>query len=201
MKILKWIGIILGVIAVIVCIGPAFISKDYAVVRTVETDAKPEAVFNQIVMLKNWDSWDPWSVQEPSAGLPISGTDGTVGATRSWKGDTIGAGSMEITKIEPNSSIDYKLKFTDPMVSESNINFNIEPVGEKTKVSWKMTGSTDSWFGRWFNLMMEGMIGKDFEAGLSKLAVVSKEAGVPVTEPMASDSMSQDTSHSVSSPH
>lgn len=205
MKILKWVGIVIAVLGLILTIGPAMISENYSVVRTIETEAKSDVVFNQIVMLKNWDNWDPWSLQEPSAGLPIQGIDGTVGATRSWKGDTIGAGSMEITKIEPNSAIDYKLKFTEPMVSESEIHFKLEPAGAKTKISWIMAGKADGWYGRWFGLMMDGMIGKDFEKGLAKLDVVSKTAVVPASEtmadPMAGDSATMQPTQTGSSPH
>jgi uncharacterized protein YndB with AHSA1/START domain len=167
MKILKFIGIGLVILIVLLAILPVFLSSKSNVVRTTLINAPSDSVFNYLSDLKNFKDWSPWSSKDPNMVVTIEGTGS--GSVYSWKGnDQVGSGSMTITNIEAGKSVDVALKFIEPWESQANVKWSVAPEGNVTKVSWGM--SQDLSYGqKYFGLMMDKMIGPDFELGLAKL--------------------------------
>ena len=116
MKVLKKIGIGLGVIVALLLVIPLFTKKEYSVVRETVI-ARPKAVvFDYIVLLKNQDNFSVWAQMDKNMKKSYKGTDGQVGFVSAWesKDDKVGAGEQEIKKILPGERIDYELRFLKP---------------------------------------------------------------------------------------
>ncbi|HVD99362.1 MAG TPA: SRPBCC family protein [Cytophagaceae bacterium] len=167
MKILKYIGIGLGGLIVLLAIIPVFLSSKSYVVRSVVVNAPADSVYNYLSDFKNFKQWSPWQEKDPNMTTSIEGSG--VGAVYSWKGnDQVGSGSMTIASADPNKSVTIDLKFIAPWQSQAIVKWSVAPEGNATKVSWEM--SQDLSYGqRYFGMMMDKMIGPDFEKGLSKL--------------------------------
>jgi len=92
-----------------------------------------------------------------------------VGATYSWDGKSTGQGTLTITKSEPGKGIGYDLSFQQGKFKSTGT-ITIEPAGEGFNVIWSNEGELGSNpINRYFGLMMDRMMGPDFETGLGNL--------------------------------
>lgn len=160
---------LVAIIALLAVVGFLLPSK-YRVERSVVMRAKPEAVFNQLQTLKTWPEWTAWNVQRyPDMKTFFSGPEAGVGATYNWDGQSVGVGSLKLTAADPQKGIAYDLDFdSGQYLSKGEI--KLEPSGEQLKVTWSNEGDL-GWnpVNRYFGLMMDRMMGPDFETGLNNL--------------------------------
>lgn len=169
-KSLKAIVLAVMVIPIIAILFSLLLPSTYRVERSVVMQARPEAVFAHVNALKHWPDWTAWTVTKyPDMKYAFAGPESGVGASYSWNGESSGNGELKITKVDPNRRLDYELSFEHGKhVSTGAI--VIEPQGEAIKVTWFNEGSL-GWnpVARVFGLMMDRMMGPDFEEGLRKL--------------------------------
>ena len=144
--------------------------KTYTVERERTIAAPADAVRAQIVDFHRWRSWSPWEDVDPQLHRAYSGPDEGEGARYSWSGNRkAGAGSMEITKVS-DERIDVDLEFTKPFASKNVTSFLLEPQGESTRVTWRMTGPRPLVMRLMGPLIdMDKLVGKDFDKGLARL--------------------------------
>ncbi len=187
MKVLKILLMAVGVLVALFFLVAAFLPASYAVERSIEINKAPEVVFEQVADFNNYLKWNPWSKTEPIAKNTITGTQKEPGASWMWEGDTVGAGSLTIEKIEPNKAIQSKLKFIKPFESEASDSWTFEPAANGTKVTWHNTGELAYPMMRYFGLGMEGMLGPQFEQGLQSLKELSEAQPdpAPMSEAMS----------------
>jgi uncharacterized membrane protein len=116
MKILKsLLFVVLGLIALALIVA-AFMPKNYSV-SVSETINRPKAeVYDYLKIFANQKEYSEWIKPDPNLNLVITGTDGTVGSSSSWKSTNpdVGEGSQTITAMTDNE-IDIDLKFVSPM--------------------------------------------------------------------------------------
>lgn len=136
--------------------------------RSIEINAAPEKVFEVIADYSTWTTWSPWLIAEPDAQVKITGSPGAVGSIYSWKGNIVGAGEIEHLNLVTDKKIEDEIRFTLPFKSKSKVEFDIEPVGSNTRVTWHMHGSLP-WFLFWMVTQMMTYIGMDYERGLKML--------------------------------
>jgi hypothetical protein len=84
---------------------------------------------------------------------------------------------MTLTRLEPNR-IDMELSFKEPFESKGQNYLTFQESNGQTTVTWGATGENPYPVGRIFGLMMDGMLGKDFEFGLAELKKTSEAAPV-----------------------
>lgn len=170
MKILKVIGIIIVVLAVIIVIGGMFLPKTYTVSRTTVINAPDSAIYKNIADFNEFTKWNPWSKKEPTAKITVSGPVAQPEHLYSWEGKETGTGYMKIKNVTPNQMIDIELKFIKPFESLADTRFDISPAGTGHKVIWTMSGDNNL-ISKWMCVFvsMDKMIGKDFEEGLKNL--------------------------------
>lgn len=167
MKILKYIGIGLAGLIVLLAIIPVFLPSSTTVVRSITVNQRPDSTFAYLSDFNNFKEWSPWQGMDPAMTTQIEGSG--VGSVYSWKGnDQVGSGSMTITNLVPNQSVSIDLKFVAPWESQAVTKWSVEPADSGSKISWEITQNL-SYKERYFGLMMDGMLGKDFEKGLSNL--------------------------------
>lgn len=169
MKILKVLLGIIAVLLVIFFVGGMFLPKTYSVNRTAVINAPDSVIYKNIADFNEFYKWNPWAKMEPTAKTEVTGTAGQPGHLYTWEGDKTGSGYMKVKSVDPNKMVDIELKFIKPFESSSDTRFDITPEAIGNKVTWTMSGENVGTMNKWMGLMMDGMIGKDFEDGLKFL--------------------------------
>ncbi len=170
-KFLKITGISLLVIVLIyliLCIA----APPMEVERSIVINAKDSVIFSKFGDFKQWDSWSPWTQNDPQipANSVYTGTPYTKGHQVEWKSKKEGSGRQVIEEIKPYTYIKTALYFqpndSDPGYSE----FKLEPDGAGTKVTWNMKGKMPFLFkGIGVIMGMNKMLGGYFDRGLANL--------------------------------
>tara|TARA_Y100001937_G_scaffold36860_1_gene52674 strand:- start:57 stop:602 length:546 start_codon:yes stop_codon:yes gene_type:complete len=174
---LKKLLMVVGVVIVLFVATSFFIPKDYSVERTINIDAQPSEIYPYVVDLKEWKKWGVWFKRDPDMKLDYSGPDRAIGMRSEWFSETEGNGEMEITQLEHNRRVMYRLYFPDFDMGSSGV-VEIEPTENGSLVTWRDEGSVDNNpINKYFALMMDSMIGPDFEMGLENLKILAENAG------------------------
>ncbi len=149
----------------------------FRIERSTTMSAPAEKIFPLIEDFHAWSRWSPYDKLDPAMQKTYSGPPRGVGAAYEWAGKKAGAGTMEITRAAAPSNVTIALTFTRPMKAQNTSEFLLEPSGEGTRVTWRMTGQV-TLMSRIFGLFvdMDKMVGKDFEAGLATMKAIA-EAG------------------------
>jgi hypothetical protein len=170
-------GVVLGVIVVGVggLMAAATTQPDNIhVERSLVMAASPADVHAQVNDFNKFVEWSPWDAKDPNATRTVSDPAGGVGASYSWSGnEDVGAGSMTMTRVEPNF-IGQKLEFTAPMESSADIGLAMVPEGDGTKVTWTMDMPSNFMLKVMNTVGMadiDAAVGPDFEQGLKNLKV------------------------------
>jgi hypothetical protein len=168
MKILKWLGIGAFAIVLIVAVIGFCLPRKFHVERGIAINAPPEAIHAVVAKLREWPTWTAWTVERyPDMKIAFSGPEEGVGAKQTWEGKTSGNGSIEIKKSDPQEGIEYEFAF-DGHPSTGAIKFLPGP--DSTLVYWSSEGDMGlNPIGRYFGMLMDGMMGPDFEKGLANL--------------------------------
>lgn len=169
-KVLLAIG---GIIVLALLISLVLPSKVH-VERSIVINAPAAKIFAEVNSLQKWTAWDPWTKKDPNTLNKYIGPESGVGNTNTWKSDhkEVGSGSQTITESVPNETIKSKMLFGDAgeEYGEAIGFFHFTSEGENTKVVWGMDMDLGmNPMARYFGLMMDGTIGKDFEQGLNNL--------------------------------
>jgi effector-binding domain-containing protein len=169
MRFLKRLLVFLaGVVVLLVCV--AFFLPDSAHVERSITIARPTSqVFSVLNSFRRFNDWSPWFDIDPQAKYTISGPATGVGAKSSWVGNKdVGSGSQEIIESKPYEIVRMALDFGD--MGKSTATFHLVPAAQATQVTWSLDmGFNGKLISRYFGLMMDSMIGKDYDKGLARL--------------------------------
>ncbi len=175
MRVLKWLlGIVLVLAAVLVG-GGWMLGSDFKVTRSLLVNAPPEKIYPLVADPRGWKQWSVWNQRDPAMAITYSGATSGVGAVWEWRSATEGDGRMSFTRAEAPGLLAYDLYFPD-FGTTSRGELRLVPEGGATRVSWTMEGN----MGRnplfsWFALFADGMVGKDFEAGLAGLKAAAEK--------------------------
>src|SRR5580765_4568725 len=162
------------VVVVIFCVVVAMQPEDFKITRVASMNASPDKVFEQVNDFHKWDAWSPWAKLDPAMKTTYSGAASGTGSSYSWVGnDKVGAGRMTIADSHPSEHIKIDLEFIKPFAAKNVTDFAFKPDGDKTTVTWTMTGK-NNFMAKAFNLVMnmDKLVGGDFEKGLGQLKTV-----------------------------
>ena len=143
----------------------------FVVTRSAVIDAPPEEVFRHINELRDWEAWSPWAKLDPAARNSYEGPAAGAGAAFEWSGDKkVGAGRMTIIDSRPFESVDIKLDMRKPFAASNDVSFRLAPEGERTRVTWTMSGP-NTLLSKAMGLVVncDKICGDQFEAGLANL--------------------------------
>ncbi len=173
MKLLKWIGIVIASIALIIVVGGLLLSDKGHVARTGFVDASPRQVHALVNDLSLIKSWSPWLAMDTNAVLTFSGPTSGVGAKYTWVSEKLDNGSYTIASSTPEKvEIDLVFGQMEPALAT----FTLTPKGNGTEVTWTLdTDAKGNIFSRWFNVMLDMMVGPDFEKGIANMTAPSKK--------------------------
>ena len=172
-------GYILLGIAIVIAGLVAFVSTrpaDFRIVRSRVIPAPPAAVFDQVNDFHKWEDWSPWAKLDPTMKQTYDGPPAGPGAAYSWAGGgKVGQGRMTILESRPNDLVRVKLEFLKPMAATNTTDFEFQPDGAGTRVTWTMTGR-HGFMGKLFDAVMnmDKVVGRDFEKGLTNLQTATE---------------------------
>ena len=170
MKTLRRILVVLGALLFVLIAVSQLLPSTYHVERSVMIQAKPDAIHPWINNLKKWPDWSAWTVaKDPTLVTSYEGPEQGAGAISKWEGKKLGQGQMTLTESDPQKGVKFNLSFEQgKYLSTSSLTF--EAAGDATKVVWGIDGDVSrNPMDRYFSLLMDKMIGPDFEEGLANL--------------------------------
>ena len=147
--------------------------------RSVLIGAPPTQIFPLVSDFHRWDAWSPWAKIDPDAEMIISGTG--IGQTMEWhsKDPQVGDGSQKVTAIESPDYMKTHMDFGDQGMADATI--QLTPQGDGTLVSWSLDSDVRAGvptlmqpISTYFGFMMDNMIGKEYEKGLSNLKALAE---------------------------
>jgi len=171
-KILIALALIIVAVLVVVAWKPA----TFHIARSTTISAPPERVFAQVNDLHKWEAWSPWLKADPAAKTAYEGAPAGTGAAFRWSGNKdVGEGRMTITESRPNQLIRLRLDFMRPFASTSVAEFTFGPDGDRTLVTWSMTGDKN-FMAKAIHLVldMDKMVGGKFDEGLAQMKAVAE---------------------------
>ena len=170
MQILIKLGAVLIGLVVLLLIVSLFLPSSAHVERSAVISAPQSTVFALVNGYARFNEWSPWANIDPEAVYTREGPAHGVGARQVWQSDdnNVGSGSQEITLSEPFDRVETALDFGRQGTAQAF--FDLKPEGDDTRIVWGF----DTSFGynpiaRYFGLMMDKMVGGDFEKGLANL--------------------------------
>jgi hypothetical protein len=178
MKIVKKIGIGIGVFILAICITSLFFSTQTKVSRSIEINASAEAAFKNVNEMENWKKWGgPWHEEGMDFKEVIQRTTGPsagVGSELIYNQGN-GDGSVKVIESDLNERVKTLISFEDGGSANGTWLFTEE--ANVTTVNW--TIQVDLGYNPlkriMGNLMMEGQVAPLFEKGLSNLKEISEE--------------------------
>jgi uncharacterized protein YndB with AHSA1/START domain len=174
MKIAKWILVVAGVLVVVFFAGAMLMPSAYRVERVVVINAPAEKVYRLVATPREWPKWGIWFERERDMKVEFMGAESGAGAKWKWASQE-GRGEMEFTRAEPGRVVEYVLAFPDMGMSSKGA-LTLTPNGEATRLSWTNEGDVGrNPMMRWFVPFLDGMIGKDYEAGMAKLKALAEK--------------------------
>lgn len=170
--------ILVGLVAAAVLLaGVAYLlPRQIHVERTITVERPAADVYPLVASMHRFNEWSPWSTLDPTMQLTYSGPDSGVGSKMAWSGNSkVGVGSDLIVAAIPNERVDVALQFGAQGPARSS--FLLVPSSTGTGVTWTLDLDLGmNPIGRYFGLLMDRMIGPDYERGLARLKALAERA-------------------------
>ena len=173
MKYVKAVLFVLVSMIVLFLVVAIFMPSEFKLERTITIDCPADFVFWQAADLDNFNKWNTWYEEEPSAYKPIQGNPG-LGQVSEWSGKEVGTGKLTNTVVTENSYIEQKLEFTAPFESTSKVWFNFSESQGKTTVVWGVSGDLSYPIERFMKVKIESGLSDSFNHGLANLKKLSE---------------------------
>lgn len=174
-RLIKLVLAIAGVLAVVLLGGGLLLPSTFVVTRNADIAAPPDKVYALVASPREWNRWAVWHQRDPGMKIDYTGPASGAGAGWSWKSTSEGDGKMTFIAADPPRRVAYELYFPD-FGTTSRGEFRIDPTPGGSRVTWAMNGDMGrNPLYRWFALNADGMIGKDFDAGLAKLKTTAEQ--------------------------
>lgn len=170
MRILRNFVIGLVVLIFALAAGAYLLPRNVIVERQITIDAAPEDVFEHISSLQAFTEWSPWQDRDPNMVMDFSGPESGVGNVMVWQSDVreVGNGRQEITALTQNQEVRTVLDFGDMGTAEAW--WQLADANGATTITWGLDADMgNNPMGRWMGLMMDGLVGADYDAGLLNL--------------------------------
>lgn len=173
MKIVKYLLLLLLVVAIGLAIFAAMQPDAYEVKRTRVIDAPVEVVYNNVIDFKKYNTWGPWVEEDPSMTFSYGDVSKGLGATSSWAGKK-STGTMEIIEAKPNASVINQLEFEG--VGNATGFWEFNPKEKSTEVTWGIKTEETPFIMKFFSAVGGGydkVMGPMFARGLERLDSVA----------------------------
>ena len=175
MKIIQWTLAVLGAVVLLLVAAGFLIPSSFKVERSAVINATPKKIYDLVVEPRQWAKWSVWNQRDPNMKITYKGPPFGMGAKWEWVSKTEGSGSMEFTRVEPDRAVEYSLSFPEYNMRSAGA-IRLEPSGSATKVTWNNAGDVGgNPLKHYLTLMMDRMVGPDFEGGLANLKALAEK--------------------------
>jgi hypothetical protein len=160
--------ILLGLFLVFVAGG--FVLPDRAhITRSNVISAPPERIFAVVSDLRRSKDWSPWFALDPQMTVTFEGEGAGVGQKMSWSSQNpdVGTGSQQTIGLVQDKQVVAALDFGE--MGQATATVDLAAEGPGTRVEWALDVPLRNIIERWFGLIMDRMVGPDFEKGLANL--------------------------------
>jgi hypothetical protein len=125
-----------------------------------------------------WVEWMPWSAAaDPTLVVSFSGPVAGAGATLTFAGDMLGAGTMTIVAVRPAGGVDYELRFRG-VEEPTRGTLALTGTSLGTRVEWTDGGDLGANpIPRVFKGLFEAKLALDFDRALAKLEARARRDG------------------------
>jgi effector-binding domain-containing protein len=171
---LKRILVILVAVLIVVAVIGLLLPRHVHVERSV-TVARPASLIYAVVdSFQLFPKWSPWQNLDPNMHQTMEGPREGIGAKLVWSGnDKVGSGTQVISAATPDRSVASDLDFGK--MGRARAAIDLLAQGTSTRVTWSVDMDMGAGpIGHYFGLMMDGMIGKDYETGLKNLKALAE---------------------------
>jgi uncharacterized protein YndB with AHSA1/START domain len=183
MNVLKKVAIAIGATLILLLVIGFLLPAHVHIERSTTIAAPPEQIYEYVGTLKHWPDWTAWNTKSyPDMKWQFEGPESGVGAISQWQDKSTGNGKMNVTAADPAKGIEYTLKFNEDAPTPGSIKF--ATADKETKVTWSFDCEVGmNPIGRYFCFFfMDGLIGKDFEEGLTNLKKKVETESLPGNE-------------------
>ncbi len=181
MAYLKRLGIAFVVVLVLV-IGISFVlPATTTVVRSTTIQAPACNVYTLLDGYAWWNDFSPWAGVDPDAVYSYEGPETGVGATMLWSSEdpNVGTGSMVVSTVTPCVTLGHDLDFGQQGTARAT--WTLTPTDGGVTASWDLVSEHGmNPAARYFGLLLDGMIGPDYEKGLANLKTLAE--GLPTAD-------------------
>lgn len=165
-------------LAVVLAVLSFLLPRHAHVERSIIMTAPASTVFEYINDLRQFNKWSPWAQIDPATRYAFTGSASGVGAIMTWQSEHphVGSGSQEIIESVTNEHVTTRLNFGDEDDATSTI--TLAPESNGTRVTWRF--DSDLGFNpvsRYFGLMLDSMVGSNYEQGLASLKSLVEASG------------------------
>ena len=175
MKIIQWILAVVGALVLLALVGGLFLPSKFTVQRSAVIEAPPRKVYDLIVEPRKWTEWSVWNRRDPNMKVTYKGPPFGMGAKWEWVSKTEGTGSMELTRVEPDKTVEYALSFPEYNMRSTGA-LTLEPSGNSTRVTWTNSGDVGgNPLKHYLAAAMDRIVGPDFEGGLANLKALAEK--------------------------
>ncbi len=172
MKVFKYLFFaLLFLLAAFLAYGFFILEDEVQVKRSIKIDRPAKMVYQAINSMHTFNRWSPWADMDPNAKYQITGPTTGVGSKMAWQGNQdVGSGTQEIIEVKENQMIKTELFFDGQGDDPSWATLQIVDQGDSVVVDWVFEADFNgNILGRYFGLMMDDMLGPQYEKGLTKL--------------------------------
>lgn len=160
----------------VVFYGGAYVLPGEArVERSIVIAAPPQKVFALAGDLRRWPEWSPLVAIDPDVRFEFDGPEqGGVGQTMRWASNNpmVGQGSHRVTGHSAAQSVTIETVYEN--FGTATAGLSLMPDGSGTRVTWSFSSPLPGVIDRWAGLMIDRTVGREYEAGLTRLKVLSE---------------------------
>ena len=180
-QVFKLIGIGFGLAALVVVVVGLLLPSGYAIERQVVIAAPQETVHQYVGDLSQWPQWTPWLKTDSSTVITPGALSTGKGAQLSWKNNT-GGGELTLSRCQPDWGVAFDMVL-GKRKRLSACSLRYREIAQGTEVTWQMQGDSGlDIFGRYFNLLLNPLMGPMLDDGLLKLKELVEDPATPPVE-------------------
>lgn len=156
-----------GAVLLVVAVG-VFLPSTARVERDISIVAHRATVFALLNDFHQINKWSSLPDADPNIHVNFEGPRRGVGASMHWSGNIIGRGSQTIVESVPFEHVATAVTQSD--TGEARSSFHLTGADATTIVLWRYEQDFGlNIFGRYYGLLLDDIVGRDYEAGLSGL--------------------------------
>lgn len=147
----------------------------FSITRSVQVGADPDQVHALINDFRRWLAWSPWEAIDPGLVRQYLGPSSGVGAVYEWTSpdEAVSNGRIEMTGSSA-SRLTLILDLGAQQFVFETMQFDLEPVGEGTEVTWNITGTTAAPMSPLARRRWERGLTADFDRGLAAIKAIAE---------------------------